>query len=286
MENRKTVIKTENLKYVYSDGTMALCGIDLEIEKGEAVALMGANGSGKSTFFLALNGTAVPSEGKVAIDGEYIDYSRKGLLKVRKKVGIVFQDPDDQLFSADVRQELSFGLFNLGYNEEECREKVDRIVEELRLSEVAEKPVHFLSGGEKKRVSIGDILVMEPEIILFDEPSTGLDPYHVKKIDSIIDGLKEKGVTVIMSTHDPARALAWADRTVVFSRGRIAADGKPEEVFMQEDMLKETNLQQPEILKLFLQMKKAGYIEDGVPVPHRNEEFEKLLMNTLENNKK
>lgn len=273
------IIKTENLKYTYTDGTEALRGIDIEISRGEKVAIMGANGSGKSTFFLTLNGISRPTAGKIFIDGQEIKYSRKSLIEVRKKVGIVFQDPDNQLFSASVRQEISFGLFNLGYNQEEVSKKVDRIIDELNISSFADKPTHFLSGGQKKRVAIADILVMDPEIIILDEPSSGLDPKHIKLIDDIIDSLSAKGITVIIATHDAQRSLAWADRLVLFHEGRIIGQGKPEDILRQEDLLKMTNLEKPAVLKLFDNLIEVGILDENLKTPVNIDELESYIKN-------
>lgn len=274
------IINTENLKYTYADGTEALKGINIEIKKGEKVAIMGANGSGKSTFFLTLNGISKPTAGKIFIDGKELKYNKKSLIEVRKKVGIVFQDPDNQLFSASVRQEISFGLFNLGYTQEEASKKVDKIIEELNITPFKDKPTHFLSGGQKKRVAIADILVMDPEIIILDEPTSGLDPKHIKLIDGIIDSLSAKGITVIISTHDAQRSLQWADRLVLFHDGLVIGEGRPEEVLRQEELLKKTNLEKPAVLKLFDNLVQDGILDENLKTPVNTEELESYIKNS------
>ncbi|WP_312651337.1 energy-coupling factor ABC transporter ATP-binding protein [Aminipila sp.] len=271
------VIRTENLQYIYADGTKALNGIDLEVKKGEKLAVMGPNGSGKSTFFLHLNGVLKPKSGKVYINGKSIDYSRKGLLQVRKQVGIVFQDPDNQLFSANVVQEISFGVLNLGFSQEEARSKVDKIIDELNITEFKDKPTHFLSGGQKKRVAIADILVMEPDVVILDEPASALDPKHARMIDSIIDDLSSRGITVILSTHDVERALIWAERVVLFNEGRIISQGTPEEIFRKDDLLEITNLEKPTVLRIFENLQKSGVLENNLPIPRTAEELETLI---------
>lgn len=271
------VIKAENLHYMYADGTNALNGIDLEIKKGEKLAVMGANGSGKSTFFLHLNGVIKPKSGIVYINGNPINYSRKGLLQVRKQVGIVFQDPDNQLFSANVIQEISFGVLNLGFSQEEALVKVNKIIEELNITEFKNKPTHFLSGGQKKRVAIADILVMEPDVVILDEPASALDPKHARMIDSIVDDLSNKGITVILSTHDVERALIWADRVVLFSEGRIISDGSPEKIFAQDDLLEITNLEKPTVMRIFEKLQQVEILEKKLPIPRTVEELEILL---------
>ncbi|MEG0291149.1 MAG: ATP-binding cassette domain-containing protein [Anaerovoracaceae bacterium] len=271
------ILTVENLKYVYRDGTEALKGINLKVDRGEKVAIMGANGSGKSTFFLSLNGINKPSEGKILINGEEIDYSRKGLLKVRRKIGIVFQDPDNQLFSANVRQEISFGALNLGISEEEASARVDKIIDELNIREFSDKPTHFLSGGQKKRVAIADIVVMEPDVIILDEPASGLDPKHAKLIDEIIDGLSDKGITVMLSTHDVNRALIWADRIILFHEGEVIGEGKPEEIFRQKTLLKKTNLEKPTVLRLFDNLVDQGILNKELRTPLDVMELEEYI---------
>ncbi len=275
--NNNIVLKAENLHYVYADGTKALNGVNLEVKKGEKLAVMGPNGSGKSTFFLHLNGVLKPKSGKISINQQNIDYSRKGLLQVRKQVGIVFQDPDNQLFSANVMQEISFGVLNLGFSQEEARNKVDKIIEELNITEFKDKPTHFLSGGQKKRVAIADILVMEPDVVILDEPASALDPKHARMIDSIVDDLSSRGITVILSTHDVERALIWADRVVLFNEGRIISQGTPEEIFRKDDLLEITNLEKPTVLRIFENLQKAGVLEKNLPIPKTAEELEILI---------
>ena len=213
--NTDIIIRAERLCYRYEDGTDALNGMDLSVRRGEKLAVMGANGSGKSTFFLCLNGVHRPSSGTVYLDGRPLDYSKKGLLALRRRVGIVFQDPDQQLFSADVFGEISFGPLNLGLDEEEARRRVEDVIRELNIAEFQDKPVHFLSGGQKKRVAIADILVMRPDVMILDEPTAALDPKHARLVDSIIDGLSENGMTVILSTRREPGAFVGGFRRAV-----------------------------------------------------------------------
>ena len=267
----------ENVHFTYEDGTEALKGIDLQVRRGEKLAIMGANGSGKSTLFLTLNGVRKPTSGRVLIDGVPVNYSRKGLLDLRKRVGIVFQDPDNQLFSASVMQEISFGALNLGVPEREVRTRVEEVMEELNITPFREKPTHFLSGGQKKRVSIADILVMDPEIIILDEPAAALDPRHARMIDRIIDELGERRITVILSTHDVNKALIWADRVVLLDNGRIIGDGTPEEIFKNEEAIARTNLEKPTVLKIFEALCEAGVLKEGLLSPHTSGELERYI---------
>ena len=267
----------EDLHNTYEAGTEALRGIDLKIKFGEKVAVMGANGSGKSTFFLHLNGLLKPQKGRVLIDEEAIDYSRKGLLNVRKKVGFVFQNPDDQLFSASVKQEISFGVLNLGMSEKEAERRVEDIMRELNITPFADKPTHFLSGGQKKRVAIADIVVMAPSLMILDEPAAALDPRHSRMINEIIDKLSDKGITVLLSTHDAERALIWADRVIVFHEGKIAGEGPPDAIFMDDALLEKTNLEKPAVLRIFDTLEKEGVLRPGLKRPRSMEELEHYI---------
>ncbi|MEL7656027.1 MAG: ATP-binding cassette domain-containing protein [Bacillota bacterium] len=271
------ILQLENVCYTYDDGTEALKGVDLKIKPGEKLAIMGANGSGKSTLFLALNGIRRPTGGLVLFNGVPVDYSRKGLLDLRKQIGIVFQDPDNQLFSASVTQEISFGVLNLGMPEEKARARVEKIIEDLNITPFRDKPTHFLSGGQKKRVSIADILVMDPEIILFDEPAAALDPKHARMIDEIIDQLSEKGITVILSTHDVNKALLWADKVALMDEGVIVAEGTPDEIFTNGEVLMQTNLEKPTILKIFDSLCESGVLDKNLPIPHSSKELEQYI---------
>lgn len=263
-ENRKDVIlSAKDLHYTYPDGTYALRGVNLDIYRGERLAIMGSNGSGKSTFFLHLNGVLKPEKGELKIEGTPYDYSRKGLLSIRKRVGIVFQDPDNQLFSANVTQEISFGVLNLGFSEDEARKKVDAVIKRMNIESFKDKPTHFLSGGQKKRVAIADILVMEPDVVILDEPASALDPKHARLVDQIVEELGNSGITVILSTHDPERALVWAQRVVLFNKGQVLAMGSPQEIFSNDELLEATNLEKPPVLYIAEELTKAGILPEG-----------------------
>ena len=228
---------------------------------------MGANGAGKSTFFLCLNGIHKPSQGTLYLDGKPVDYSKKGLLDLRGKVGIVFQDPDNQLFSASVTQEISFGALNMGLSEEEARREVAEVIETLEITDFQNKPTHSLSGGQKKQVSIADVLVMHPEIIILDEPASSLDPKHTVIVNRIVDMLVEQGITVLMSTHNVDYALEWADEIVLIAGGKTLMHGTPVEVFSSDSILEQTNLKKPAAMELFESLVKKGILSPDLPVP-------------------
>lgn len=273
----ETIIKAENITFTYEDGTQALKGIDIEIKKGRKIAFLGANGSGKSTFFLCLNGIHQPSNGTLYYRAEPYHYKKDFLLKLRSKVGIVFQDPDRQLFSASVRQEISFGAMNLGLAIEEVKARVDRSIEDLEITAFQEKPTHFLSGGQKKQVAIADILVMDPEVIVLDEPAAALDPKHTTIVNHHIDQMAKKGITVLISTHDVDHAYAWADEVVLFHEGKILKSGTPKTVFSDEKTLLATNLQKPSALRLFDDLCAKGLFDPSLPPPRNLEELEEYI---------
>lgn len=254
------LMKIKNLSYRYADRTLALDRINLNIYRNQKLALMGSNGSGKSTLFLNLNGVYRPTEGEILYQNVPLDYSRKGLLELRKKVGIVFQEPDNQLFCADVAGEISFGLYNLRLEEEEIKRRVHQVCDRLSITPFLHKPTHFLSGGQKKRVSIADILVMEPELLILDEPFSALDPKHAKMIDEILNQITDMGITVIIATHDADRAYQWADRIVVLNESHICADASPDEIFADRELLHRANLQQPLIFRISDSMKRRGLL--------------------------
>ncbi|MGI5946012.1 MAG: energy-coupling factor ABC transporter ATP-binding protein [Lachnospiraceae bacterium] len=272
------ILEAENLCFTYDGSrTPALKECSIQIRRGSKVAVLGANGSGKSTFFLCCNGIHKPSMGRLYYKGRPVDYSRKGLLDLRRKVGIVFQDPDNQLFSASVYQEISFGILNLGASKEQAKEATERIMEEMNISAFREKPVHALSGGQKKLVSIADVLVMEPEIVIMDEPASALDPRHTELVNRAVDQMSEKGITVIMATHDVDYAFAWADEAAVFHEGRVLRQGPPDEVFADQKLLAETHLVQPAVMRLFNRLCQKNILDSSLSMPRNVDELEKYL---------
>ena len=276
--NEDIILKADNLFFSYdNEKTHSLNGLSLEIKRGHKIAFMGANGSGKSTFFLCCNGIHQPSSGTLYFNGEPVDYSRKGLLKLRSKVGIVFQDPDNQLFSASVYQEISFGILNLGVPEDEAKEQVEQVIDYLEITPFRHKPTHALSGGQKKQVSIADILVMNPDIIILDEPAAALDPKHTTMVNKIVDQLTENGITVMMATHDVNYAMAWADDVFLFKDGKVLIHGTPEQVFSNKSALASTNLEQPACLQLFDSLCKKGILKTSLPIPHSLQQLESYI---------
>lgn len=272
------LLKTENLCYTYEGNTSpALDHLDLSIRRGKRVACMGANGSGKSTFFLCCNGILRPDSGRILFAGQPLDYSRKGLFSLRSQVGIVFQDPDNQLFCSSVFQEISFGPLNLGLDEATVRKRVSAVMDRLGITPYADRPVHALSGGQKKLVSIADILVMEPSLILLDEPVASLDPLHTRMVREVIDEIAGEGITVVTATHDVDYAWSWADEILLLEEGRLLAFGSPAEVFSREDLLHRAGLTVPRILRLFGTLQQKGILPGSFSCPRTFQELERFL---------
>ena len=262
------ILKAEDLYFSYDDdNSHSLNGLSLEIKRGQKIAVMGANGSGKSTFFLCCTGIHKPQKGKLYLDGKEVKYNKKGLLDLRSKVGIVFQDPDNQLFSASVYQEISFGILNLGVSEEQAKKEVEEVIDYLEIAPFRSKPTHALSGGQKKQVSIADILVMHPEIIILDEPAAALDPRHTTMVNHIVEQMTASGITVLMATHDVNYAYGWADEVILFHEGKVLMNGSPEQVFGNRAALRQTNLEPPAVLELFESLCKKGILKSSLPFP-------------------
>lgn len=272
-----TVIRAEGISYTYDDGTKALQDISFAVQDGEKVAFLGANGSGKSTLFLCINGILQPQAGRLYFQDIPYSYNRKGLFELRSQIGIVFQQPDNQLFSANVYQEISFGPMNLGLSEGEVRQRVEGIIAQLGMESFQEKPVHLLSGGQKKLVAIADILVMKPKVILFDEPASALDPKHTGIVREIIESLSRQGVTILLSTHDMDYALEWADKVFIFSQGRLLLNGSPETVFLDKAQLIQANLSQPKVLEVYHHLCAKGVLKEGLPIPRNWEQLKSYL---------
>ncbi|GAB6254957.1 energy-coupling factor ABC transporter ATP-binding protein [Peribacillus sp. NPDC055009] len=245
------IFHIEGLTHQFADGTFALNDLSLTIQQGKKIALLGNNGAGKSTLFLHLNGLLQPTAGTIRFKGKKMKYDRKSLLSLRKQVGIVFQDPDSQLFSANVQQDISFGPMNLGWDRIKVQEKVNWAMAQTEVTELKDKPTHFLSLGQKKRVAIAGILAMEPDVWLLDEPTAGLDPYFSRQIMALLDSIHHPDKTIILSTHDVNLAYQWADEVVVMNDGKVIYQGNPISVFHEEDVLLQAHLEKPWVFEMF-----------------------------------
>ncbi|HEX3031970.1 MAG TPA: ATP-binding cassette domain-containing protein [Bacillota bacterium] len=251
--------------------------MSLAIPRGQKTAILGSNGAGKSTLFWHFNGILKPQKGIIRYGGQPVSYDRKGLLELRKNVGIVLQDPDSQLFSASVFQEISFGPLNLGLPEQVVRERVHRAMTDTGIEGIQEKPTHMLSYGQKKRVTIADILAMEPEVLICDEPTAWLDPKHSRQMVQLFNEISGKGTTVIMSTHDVDIAYAWADYIFVMSEGRVIGEGTPEKVFRDDLLIREADLGKPWLVEVYDMLLKKGCLNENIPLPTNKDELFQLM---------
>lgn len=245
------MIELKNISYHYPDSTSAIADICFSVSEGEKLVVAGANGAGKSTLFLLLNGILKPRRGEYFFDGKKTGYSKRELLALRQQVGIVFQEPDSQLFSASVYEEVAFGPLNMELTHDEVRRRVDSTLAALDIESLKDRPPHLLSYGQKKRVAIASVLAMNPRIIIFDEPTAGLDPAHAAEIIVLLEKLHKAGKTIIISTHDMNFAYQWAGRMVVLHKGCVVGEGTPNEVFANEELLKQSQLELPFILQVF-----------------------------------
>lgn len=256
-----SIIKIQNLIYEYpveegEEPIKAIKGINLEIERGSFTAIIGKNGSGKSTLAKNLNGLLVPTAGDVIVEG-YNTKDDEHIWDIRQAAGMVFQNPDNQLVSSIVEDDVAFGPENLGIDPKEIRERVDKALEDVEMGKYKKKAPHLLSGGQKQRIAIAGVVAMKPRCIIFDEPTAMLDPRGRKEIMKIIKELHEEGITVILITHFMEEAVQ-ADRVIIMHEGEILLDGKPEEVFSHEDLIKSCNLDLPLMVEIGARLRKRG----------------------------
>ena len=251
------LIETRNLCYSYRSTDLALNNVNFIAGRKKRIAVIGANGAGKSTLFKHFNGILKPTSGEVLIRGEPI--TRQNIREVRKFVGIVFQNPDDQIFSPTVEQDVAFGPSNLGLDSETIQHRVNEALRIVGIEDLRNRVPHHLSGGEKKRVSIAGIIAMEPQVMVMDEPTAGLDPQGVSDLVDFINTLPEKyGMTVIISTHHLEIVPEIADEIWIMNRGSVVGRGTLQEVFVQEDLLNSARLQVPMLPRLIRSLQRQG----------------------------
>lgn len=286
-------IHTENLCFTYRDETEnreypALKGVSVDIQKGEYVALLGHNGSGKSTFAKLLNLILEPTSGKLVIDGVELtnrEIGEEELLKLRKKVGMVFQNPDNQLVATIVEEDVAFGPENLGVPQEELRARVDNALKTVGMLEYAQHEPHRLSGGQKQRVAIAGILAMMPSCIIFDESTAMLDPNGRKEVLDVLRMLnRDLGITILNITHYMSEA-AQADRVIVIDDGKLILDGTPDEVFAQNELLRSVGLAVPQCTELLYGLRQKGIEIEGKTVA-RMEDCAELIIRAYHKQKR
>jgi len=251
------LLETRDLTYVYPGNVTGLDHVNFIAGRNARIAVIGANGAGKSTLFKHFNGILRPTSGTVLVHGEPI--TQKNIREVRKFVGLVFQNADDQIFSPTVEQDVAFGPMNLGLDAETVNHRVDEALAMVGIEHLRERVPHHLSGGEKKRVAIAGVIAMEPQIIVLDEPTAGLDPKGVKDLIGVINALaREYGITVIFSTHDVSLVPEVADHLYVMHKGSIVAEGSVSDVFADLELLSSVRLDVPVIPKLIRQLSEEG----------------------------
>lgn len=231
------IIELKKAVYKFDDGTAGLNGVDLTIRRGERAAVIGRNGSGKSTLFLALNGILKLSGGEYLFQGTKVKYSRKGKENIKRKVGIVFQNSDNQLFMPSVLTDVCFGIINMGFSSAEAEKKAEQCLDALGILDLKNKPIHYLSGGEKKLVSLAGVLAMEPEVILLDEPYSSLDAVGIAALNDILYKLNREGITIVISDHDLDRVYCFADTVHIMDKGQVQRCGECREVFLDEEYI-------------------------------------------------
>lgn len=270
----KKLLEIQDLSFAYED-KQVLKDICVTVEKGEKIAVMGSNGAGKSTFFLNLNGVLQSDQGKIFLDGNKI--GKKDFGKLHEKVGFVFQDADSQIIASNVKAEISFGPMNLGLPGDEVLRRVKSAITYMNLEDFTDRAPHYLSGGEKKRVSIADILAMESEILIFDEPMAALDPVNAENVEQVLSRLHDDGKTLLIATHDVDFAYRFADRVLVFSDGEIIADGTPLQIFQQKEVMERAHLKKPAMMIVWETLVSKGMVKNQGDYPTTPEQMIRKL---------
>ncbi len=246
------MIELKHLSFSYDDKTKILDDISLKIgaDDHKVIGFMGHNGAGKSTLFLNLVGELKPTNGEILVDGRPVEYSKKGLRKLRRKIGIVFQNSDQQIFYSIVKDDVAFALHNLKVPTEEISRRVEKVLSELDILPLKDRPIQYLSGGQKKRVAIAGMMVIGSEWILLDEPTSGLDPDGRMRMKKLIQKLVDNGQRIILSSHDMDFMYEVCDYLYLLGKGKILEQGSKQEVFNNEQLLKENKLAQPWLVKI------------------------------------
>lgn len=265
MEGRERIIEVDCITHVYPDQTQVqICGLEFVVNRGERVSILGSNGCGKTTLLKHLLGLLVPKEGKIRVFG--VDPTKE-YSEVRQRIGVVMQDVDEQILGPTVYDDILFAPLNYGLDKKKAKALAEAVIEKLNLRPVQKKMVHYLSGGEKKKVALAGALVMEPDLLILDEPFTGLDPISRKELISILNELnREKGITFIMTLHEVDLVSEVTDILyLMHGHGHLSERGSPEEIFGKFKELENFNLEEPTLTRLFKELKKEG-IDFGIPL--------------------
>jgi cobalt/nickel transport system ATP-binding protein len=250
------LLKFESVNYIYSGSQYpAIADLSIEIPTGKRCALIGQNGCGKSTLFLLANGLYQPQSGKIFWQQQPVKYDRQSLMKLRQQVGLVFQNPEQQIVATTVEEDISYGLFNLGLSTPVIAERVRQALIDFNLTDLAHKPIHHLSLGQKKRVSIADVMVLRPELLLLDEPTAYLDPRHTRLLLATLQQIHAAGTTIVMATHDLDLVYRWADWVLVMDRGNLVMSGTPVDIFSQTETLAALEIDLPIAVELLAEVR-------------------------------
>lgn len=259
------MFKISNLTYKYEKKSIALNNISMDFSRGDVIGIIGSNGSGKSTLFMNMMGILQPNQGEISFRGKKLEYDKKSLYKLRKEVGIVFQDPEKQIFYSKVYDDIAFALRNIGMDERTIKERINKALVDVNGLEFINKPVHFLSFGQKKRVAIASVIAMENDIVLLDEPTAGLDPVSTRAIVDIINRLKSNNVKIVISSHDMNLIYEICDYVYILNKGNITNCGSTKDVFVDEEKINDAGLELPWLVKLHKNM--------GLPLFDREDEL-------------
>lgn len=265
----KPILALKEVTFTYPEGSVGLTNCTLAIPRGSRTAILGANGSGKTTLCLQLNGILRPQAGEVLCDGRPLDYRRRALKTLRSRVGLVFQNPESQLLSASVWEDVSFGPMNLGLDPHEVRARVEQALTAVNLRSLADRPVHSLSFGQKKRVCLAGVLAMQPEVIILDEPFAGLDVPMQQDLQAILKDLHGQGITVVICSHDLDFAYEWADYWHILAAGTVAGSWDLQEIPDVLPQVAALGLGTPKVAELYRELLLAGLLPP-LPQPPRS----------------
>ena len=274
------LLEARELTHTYPGSVHALERLSLYVERGRRLAILGANGSGKTTLLLHLNGTLRPQSGEVLLEGRKTGYDTASLVAWRQRVGLVLQNADDQLFAATVAEDVSFGPLNLGLSEAGARQRVEYALGALHIQDLADRPTHMLSFGQKKRVAIAGLVAMQPEILLLDEPTAGLDHQGTEDLLVVLEELSRHNTTLVFTTHDVELAYRFADEVALFDNGRTLAQGATAEILANNELLRTAGLEAPLLLRLGLKARELGILSTEEPLPRSADAALRLLKKT------
>ncbi|MEG4865833.1 MULTISPECIES: energy-coupling factor ABC transporter ATP-binding protein [unclassified Microcoleus] len=274
------ILEFDRTFYSYPCGSrVAIQDLSLKVPAGKRCGLIGQNGCGKTTFFLLANGLYQPQQGIIRWEGEPFRYDRKSLTQLRQQIGLVFQNPEHQLVASTVEEDISYGLYNLGLAEPDIARMVQEAIDQFDLNELAREPIHNLSLGQKKRVSIADIMVLKPKLLLLDEPTAYLDPRHTRQLVGLLQQIHAAGTTILLASHDLDFIYRWADWVFVMDRGKLILEGTPETVFAQRDVLEQLQLGVPLAIELMEQIRAIFEKDSSSQIP-AFEELQQQILDT------